>query len=98
MRTAALLASFGVFSLAVASTSASAQVGIGVYVGPSGPAEPYYEYAPAYRPVPRVYGYARRYDGVTVERPYIRRGGCWQDPDLKCEDFQDGPSKESRKP
>ena len=39
MRTASLLASFGVFSLAVASTGASAQVGIGVYVGPSGPAE-----------------------------------------------------------
>ena len=77
MRTASLLASFGVFSLAVASTSASAQVGIGVYVGPSGPAEPYYEYAPADRPVPRVYGYTRRYDAVNRGAPLHPQRWLW---------------------
>jgi hypothetical protein len=87
MRTLWLLASAAVVGLTMGCGSASAQgIGFGIYVGPSEPADDYYNAPPGYtreyRSGPRVYGYSRRDDddaGVTVqvERP-ARRGGCGQ--------------------
>jgi hypothetical protein len=62
----------------VAANSASAQVGFGVYIGPSGYYDDY-DYAPP-PPRARVYGYSSTYDDdprpdVVVRVP-ARRGGC----------------------
>ena len=82
MRAIRLLSSVAIIGLTALSSSASAQVGFGIYVGPS---DGYVEYSPGYtreyRTAPRVYGYSRRYRDdadASVElrdRP-SRRGGC----------------------
>ena len=77
MRLAIITAAAAVLASLAAASSASAQVGFGVYVGPSD----YYndDYAPP--PTrPRVYGYTSTYEydrrpDVVVPAPG-RRGGC----------------------
>jgi hypothetical protein len=78
MRLALLTAAVALASVAAAS-SASAQVGFGVYVGPSGYYDDY-EYAPPVYRSPRGYGYTSSYEydsrpDVVVRTPG-RRGGC----------------------
>jgi hypothetical protein len=77
MRFAIITAAVALASL-VAGNPASAQVGFGVYVGPSYSYDDY-DYAPP-PPRARVYGYTSTYDydpqpGVVVRVPG-RRGGC----------------------
>jgi hypothetical protein len=77
----ALIAATALASVAAAS-SASAQVGFGVYVGPSGYYDDYETAPPTYRTRRDVYGYSSGYEyerrpGVVVRGP-IRRGGCGQ--------------------
>jgi hypothetical protein len=79
MRFAIIAAAGAALASLVAANTASAQVGFGVYVGPSYAYDDYdYDYAPA--PRSRVYGYTSTYDydsrpGVIVRVPG-RRGGC----------------------
>jgi hypothetical protein len=77
MRFASITAVGAALASLVAANPASAQVGFGVYVGPSYSDE--YDYAPP-PPRARVYGYTSSYDydapDVVVRVPPARRGGC----------------------
>jgi hypothetical protein len=78
MRFAIITAATAALASLAAANSASAQVGFGVYVGPSGYYDDY-DYAPP-PPRTRVYGYTSTYDydsrpDIVVRAPG-RRGGC----------------------
>jgi hypothetical protein len=78
MRFAIITAAAAALASLAAANSASAQVGFGVYVGPSAYYDDY-DYAPP-PPRARVYGYSSTYDYDTrpdvVVRTPGRRGGC----------------------
>lgn len=71
---AAALASLG------QASPAAAQVGFGVYVGPSAYYDEYDYASPAYRTRPYAYGYSSTYaydsPEVIVRTPPARRNGC----------------------
>jgi hypothetical protein len=76
MRLAFLTAAAAALASLAAAGPASAQVGFGVYVGPSG----YYDDYDYASPPPRTYGYSSSYEydarpDVVVRVP-PRRGGC----------------------
>jgi hypothetical protein len=75
MRFALLTAAAAAMASLAAAGSASAQVGFGVYIGPSGYYDDY-----DYAPPPRAYGYTSTYEygarpDVVVRVP-ARRSGC----------------------
>ena len=79
MRLAILTAAAAALTSLCAVNSASAQVGFGIYVGPSGYYDDYDYGPPVYRS-PGVYGYTSTYEYSTrpdvVVRVPGRRGGC----------------------